>query len=742
MKKLISIFLSGLAIASTTLSFQSCADEYDPAIVTRADQLKINYDEAFVKEFGEPDPNHNWGFDYKPNAVTRATNTNSNEWESIYQLVVPGGIAKTTDEYNRNGHSWTSSDVTVEEREYVYWWFSTHKNPTPIYVNWSNYFVQNVWGQPEHSRNYIKYGQYASENISKNYPGTTYGMDKLMVNKTATPTDMEDIENFNAGGTAKEQVMYKYNSTTENFSYQNSYDSNRYSRWTLQYINGNYYLAFDYEYDKGNGEKLEADGYYNDWILKLTPGVRESGAKYTRRVMCEDLGGAYDFDFDDVVFDVSTAPENGLDITIQAAGGTLPVYICYPNANYEIHKLFGMNELTPINVELNGTKRPVVALHLTAAEADALNIGYTSENVAYLENGESKNKDVRVYRAQDVPIYVKNGGNDAKELTNLSIYNGTAPDKFGCKNSTKWVLETHHIKNAYKKFESWVNDQTTLWELPAFDGDTGVDASQVNNSELYPSSGSGEDYNGVYRPNDYLDVDRHPEAIQAWSTLCQEIDWRNWSTKTKSDVSEPQTTGDFFAGQRPQYFPGDDNPNAAISLEVANNIGGSVSIKVNGETTAERTFAKGTEITLVATPTAGCAFTKWNDGNTNSERTITVTEDVTYKAEFIPTGDAVKTITNFDGLINGSNVIIDDGLSDHVGKSIYVTMTFKQVEYSTGGEYKYSNNANIGSWNINNSNTTSFWITNLQESSFYVQFYNPNLPGDLTSIEIKVVPNE
>lgn len=584
-----SIFYFSLA-AIAIGSLASCQD-YDPL---NEDELQAaTYKNEFIKAFGSIDPNHDWGFgESLQSKQTRAVNVNSNEWESIYNYVVPGGIAKSAEEYDNNGGSWTSSDVTVDERRYVYWWFSTHRNPTKLDVNWNSYFLQNVWGQPEHSRKYVEYAQYTKDNVAQDYSGIYFGMDFIW---GGTGEHCEHINDFNAGGATKEQIMYVYNTDTKDFSYNSSYATNetRYHRYTLQYINGKYYLAFDCEAHKcGNpstcthdidcyklgydeqankvegGQKckhgagdpcLIADGFYNDWILKLGAGIRKKGADYTKRVMCEDLGGTFDFDFDDIVFDVSPAPDNGLEITLQAAGGTLPVYLCQIDEDHEVHKMLGLNKLEPINVELNGHSRPVSVLYLTSDQADALGIGFTVVSVPYTEHnnngtlGGSNSKNVRIYHAQDVPIYVKVTSNSAvdidsetEEIKRLSVYTGEAPDKFGCKNSTKWMIERKHIKDGYTSFENWVKAATTEWESTIGDEDL-----------LYPFSGSGTTQNGVYRPNEFIDgTPSHSEAVVAWSTLCQEIDWNNWLNKAqgnKTDLS--QELGVFFEDQRPQHLP-------------------------------------------------------------------------------------------------------------------------------------------------------------------------------------------
>lgn len=54
-----------------------------------------------------------------------------------------------------------------------------------------------------------------------------------------------------------------------------------------------------------------------------------------------------------------------------------------------------------------------------------------------------------------------------------------------------------------------------------------------------------------------------------------------------------------------------------------------------GVVTGGGTFQEGTTVTLTATPNDGYRFGQWSDGNTDNPRTVTVTEDKTYTAEFI-----------------------------------------------------------------------------------------------------------
>ena len=54
-----------------------------------------------------------------------------------------------------------------------------------------------------------------------------------------------------------------------------SYGNTDVDNWRLYYWNGNYYLGIDYKMVKDDG-KIEPDGIYDDWIVKIIPGKGET----------------------------------------------------------------------------------------------------------------------------------------------------------------------------------------------------------------------------------------------------------------------------------------------------------------------------------------------------------------------------------------------------------------------------------------------------------------------------------
>ena len=91
------------------------------------------------------------------------------------------------------------------------------------------------------------------------------------------------------------------------------------------------------------------------------------------RVIAEDLSVSdnTDFDFNDVVFDVTfDYPAGKTTITLLAAGGTLPLYV----GGQEVHEMFGVSTKTMVNTGAGASKDPVSFVLDGTFERNANNI--------------------------------------------------------------------------------------------------------------------------------------------------------------------------------------------------------------------------------------------------------------------------------------------------------------------------------------------------------------------------------
>ena len=178
--RLVAAITSSVSVLGV-LSLSSC-QEYEPFTVEEVSLAKQSRTFAtnFVNHYGEPDPNHTWGFrDMSEGSValTRVNVEQKNNWlanpgQAGYiadKVAIPGWPDKwedrngkeyigwpgtdaddTSDDYhNEGGYASTNGsvpggDVTDEEIEYVSWWFRTNQYPGSVQVHFSDFFIQEI----------------------------------------------------------------------------------------------------------------------------------------------------------------------------------------------------------------------------------------------------------------------------------------------------------------------------------------------------------------------------------------------------------------------------------------------------------------------------------------------------------------------------------------------------------------------------------------------------------------------
>ena len=408
MNKFLSFGAMLTIAAGATFINSSCssndAPTYDPSIEKTA-----SYQDNFVKTFGNIDPKNDWGFGQdipcapKP---TKGVNANANEW---------GGYVEVPD------------TLTEAQIATVTSWFASHPNPQGIAVNWSDFFVQQV-SSTEYGKNMDKLTCGTAEDHINNFnggDGSTNG----------NVCYWQDPNNENNRLYRSDKIQFMVNSSTECFGYHESrgtFNQQYNDKYVIipgsmidSSVDGMYFVGFDYNSSKGpnSPENIDADGYYNDWIVKITPALDTPKGQ---RIMCEDLDTTADFDFNDIVIDVyndwSGYPGNwggATIVTVRAAGGTLPAKV----AGKDIHELFGVS-----------TK-------------DMVNTGIKTAPVAIFRIPQVNN-------AKDIQIVVGNDGGTWE----LKTATGAAPQKILVPSTTRWSKEYKNIVKSYPDFEKYVQN--------------------------------------------------------------------------------------------------------------------------------------------------------------------------------------------------------------------------------------------------------------------------------------------
>lgn len=522
------------------------------------------YQEVFVDAYGKIDPNQSWGF------KTRKAIKSQEE-----------ATARVTRGHNADGNMWAKygydvpDPLTAAQKDKVRRWFQQHQNPQGVAIDYSTFFVQDVYkggtNVTEDSETTEEY-MAANGNVfygSNQMDWLTAGSDNDHINnynngqcstnsnvwdgKTYqdgyTPTGNMEID-FNFAKQHSDEIMLMVNSKTDCFGFTNSRQGKQ--QYNDQYViipgdliqkwdnstevdgessdvSGMWFVGFDYEADLGhnwndtintNGylvtevsEGAEgafqvpnegpykglwvidgaADGYYSDWIVRITPGmlkgevtipIDQSEQTDNRitvvttkeyyestelieqgRVFCEDLGqiSSNDLDFNDVVFDAyvyritpsvrTIVTEDGVTVTdetvegeakykttiiLLAAGGTLQLSL----AGIEVHNALGKNFTSTIinTIENNDGSYNNV---WTTYDPVVLGTNFTYESIV------------------EIPIVVKYGNGEILELT---AEQGWAPHKILVPIGTKWCKERVNIATAYSDFLNYVNSSKDFWE--------------------------------------------------------------------------------------------------------------------------------------------------------------------------------------------------------------------------------------------------------------------------------------
>lgn len=434
MKKILFVGITALAMASCT------HDDYAP--VSKQEQ----YQAVFEKEFGAVNPNVNWGF--TPQQVftfdengkligTRGANTNANQWYE--SLTVP-------------------DTLTDAQKDVVRRWFQNNKNPKGLEVNWSDFFVQQVYkGGTNPGSNSPEIYDILKDGVPDKDRDKVTGSNQMDWLHCGNNSNVgEHINNFNRGdggnmnvgeGNNKfhnDKIMYMYDYNTTCFGFHDSYGDKYYDNSYVlipgdiidPIVAGMYFVGFDYQMQKHDNGELEVrpDGYYSDWIVRIAPGLNAPNAG--KRVMVEDIIDSdlksvqtSDWDFNDAVFDVrfeGWGNDRCAVITLHAAGGTKSLTIGGVGAKgKEVHEALGVETGTMVNTG-NGATRPVAIFRIpVAANMDNANL---------------------------IPVYV-----GAQELT---AQQGEATQKLCVPTDVKWMKERVQFINSYDQFKVYVNSNT------------------------------------------------------------------------------------------------------------------------------------------------------------------------------------------------------------------------------------------------------------------------------------------
>ena len=416
MKKYLSFGVLAIAITAVFSGCSKSTDLYDEGAIQAnkeaQEQAKIaemfaNYQTDFVKTFGAIAQNHKWGFDQaKIKSTTRGAVVHDQEgcWE------IPEDMTSFKEGSRANAVQAAFQSAYGED------------NPTSAdcTVTLNNYWMLHI----DHAHQQNGMNDLQAWDSNNNTWVTVTNFNKGMNN--AHFTILEENKKVLHGGTLL--VDMKGTSGCDGKK-ENGGDAakGKYFRWKeggkWQY--DYYFLEYGGAEFLGLRHYTKAKGY-TFWVILLAPAnTYEETNTQQGRVLCEDMGTKGDFDFNDLVFDAYYLDNYSIKVIIRAAGGKLKITV----DDVDVHEVM---------------------------KADMANTGVNSasEYEFYIqpENGTYKYASidlipVKVYPAEDLAVSYT-----------LEAPEGLAPQKICTYLNAPWPDEYIRIDNAYKNFNSWVQN--------------------------------------------------------------------------------------------------------------------------------------------------------------------------------------------------------------------------------------------------------------------------------------------
>lgn len=419
-----NLFKSALALTCGAMVIASCS-KTDDFGATSLEQLQEDvYSSAFIKEFGQPAANHDWGFTDFSMVPVRIPEGSPREDASARRRAVATSVTKVNTVTYAEAKDFLNlekatayfflridNNIVVQELQGVQSNPATAYYPKPDLELSSN--LKDLQYQKDNEGS-INVAEYKKLNLITDDKGVTF----------ATESDPIPDAVFNAPSF---ETMALHVPDEQKINIAGS---------VANFNSENYKIFWYVAKWQVSDKRIHVDG-----ILVPKNQITVNIPEYKARIIVEDLKGnidatttvsGSDFDFNDAVFDAVTWKRDGvnhLKIILRAAGGTLPITV----NGVEIHKEVGFMFNTDANRDFTFGKT-------------------IYEGII--------NEEAETYNFNQIPVVVKVNGKEVEAKSNI----GEAPEKVAVGVDYEWVLERTKITDTYSKFANYVaNKNVTNW---------------------------------------------------------------------------------------------------------------------------------------------------------------------------------------------------------------------------------------------------------------------------------------
>ena len=321
--------VKGMTALCICAAFASCSKDAGFETASNPAELaKIQYKEAFIKKYGEVDPNQSWDFSNYA-ITTRGETLPALTWEQEQYGGGTGAASKTAflKKIKEDYLEVKSKVATTAAEAFPYTYSSMKLRPAFAHGNTNKYSYFSI------SAEYTYNGQTGKSNDdivinalydSSNEQGIWYAMQASYVKNGTSDLNFNTWRNINTipcinANTARWKVGYGVA--------QDELTEKTLTTCKMFTVNNRNYIAFDCD---GNGDYSDIICLYE--LLEFRQ--KEDPKVYAKRYMVEDLGSIGDFDFNDIVFDVIQAADGTQKCYVRALGGTYNITITVGNATW------------------------------------------------------------------------------------------------------------------------------------------------------------------------------------------------------------------------------------------------------------------------------------------------------------------------------------------------------------------------------------------------------------------------
>lgn len=424
-----SLFKSVLVLSCGAMVMASCSKTDDFGAASLEQLQEDVYSSAFIKEFGKPAADHDWGF---------------TDFSMVPVRIPEGSPRMVSNDANARRRAVATSVNGVDPVKYSKDQFLKAKQPTAYFFLRidNNIVIQELHGVQSNpsSEYYPKPGLELSKNLKDlQYQQDNQGsinMDEF--NKLTLINDGKGVTFATDSDPIPDAVFNAPSFETMALHVPDQQKIN--IAGSVEEFNSENYKIFWYV-----AKWQESDDIVHvDGILVPKDQITVNIPEYKKRIIVEDLKGninadksvsGSDFDFNDVVFDAVTwnrGGQNHLKIILRAAGGTLPIYVNGVNIHDHVGLMFN-----------------------TGKDRD-----YTFGKTIYEGTFEGNAEDAKTFNFNSIPVEVEINGSKVTAGANI----GEAPEKIAVDVDYQWVEEYTKITTVYSKFADYVADKTvTDW---------------------------------------------------------------------------------------------------------------------------------------------------------------------------------------------------------------------------------------------------------------------------------------